>query len=72
MNLDGIERRPVDRVVPGRREAISTRRCVSCGHSLANFRDRISAVEAGLSGLCQCCQDSVFDQPDEYDDDLDD
>ena len=35
--------------------------CVSCGSPAVEFRDRLSAKEYGISGLCQDCQDAVFD-----------
>ena len=34
--------------------------CVSCGEFNLEFRDELSRKEYGISGLCQCCQDSVF------------
>jgi hypothetical protein len=37
--------------------------CVDCGKSVANmFRDRLSAKEYTISGLCQDCQDKFFGQ----------
>ena len=34
--------------------------CVKCGEFNLEFNDEISRKEYGISGLCQCCQDSVF------------
>ena len=43
--------------------AIAGGQCVKCGfpHNLrSDFRDALSHKEYGISGLCQCCQDSIF------------
>ena len=34
--------------------------CVSCGKAATVFRDKLSAKEYGISGLCQTCQDEIF------------
>jgi len=48
-----------------RREAIEANRCqpkpIGCGGPATRFRDDLSAREYTISGLCQHCQDSVFD-----------
>ena len=49
----------------GRTSAITSDKCVAppygCGQDAVHFRDEISAKEYQISGLCQSCQDSVFD-----------
>ena len=38
--------------------------CVTCGRSVdpsKDFKDTLSIKEFGISGMCQTCQDSVFD-----------
>jgi|TARA_Y100000296_G_scaffold80118_1_gene105039 hypothetical protein len=40
--------------------AMAGNQCVSCGESAGDFRDELSRKEYGISGLCQCCQDSIF------------
>jgi hypothetical protein len=35
--------------------------CTSCGEPATTFRDTLSAKEYTLSGLCQTCQNDVFD-----------
>lgn len=37
--------------------------CPFCGHtiSMTEFRDEVSRREYEISGLCQKCQDEVFD-----------
>jgi len=42
--------------------------CVSCEEPATTFKDSVSAKEYSLSGLCQSCQDSVFDAFDALDD----
>ena len=36
--------------------------CATCGEDVRaqQFRDRLSAREFEISGMCQACQDSVF------------
>jgi len=34
--------------------------CVKCGEFNLEFRDELSRKEYGISGFCQCCQDSIF------------
>jgi hypothetical protein len=41
--------------------------CVTCGGSVGEFRDALSRKEYGISGMCQKCQDSVFDGVDNED-----
>ncbi|KKK53821.1 hypothetical protein LCGC14_3090930 [marine sediment metagenome] len=45
----------------GRTTAITTDTCVSCKESANEFKDEISKKEYRISGLCQNCQDEVFD-----------
>jgi len=44
--------------------AIAGGQCVKCGfpHNLrSDFRDALSHKEYGISGLCQGCQDRIFE-----------
>lgn len=41
--------------------AIAGDSCVSCGGRADKFDDEISKREYGISGLCQKCQESVFE-----------
>lgn len=45
--------------------AMAGRACVCCGKPANSFRDELSVKEYGISGMCQACQDSVFNVPDE-------
>jgi hypothetical protein len=42
---------------------VERKQCPSCGKSIneKKFRDKISMKEYKISGLCQSCQDEVFD-----------
>ena len=40
--------------------AQSGKQCVCCGEFNLEFRDELSRKEYKISGMCQCCQDSVF------------
>jgi hypothetical protein len=45
----------------GRTTAIEKNLCVVCKTDVGSFRDKLSEKEYAISGLCQKCQDSVFD-----------
>lgn len=36
--------------------------CVVCKSPAVSFRDALSEKEYGISGMCQRCQDSVFEK----------
>lgn len=60
--------RPVDRLFPGRREAIANKQCMrqplGCGEEAGGFRDEVSRREYAISALCQVCQDKLFSKED--------
>jgi len=45
----------------GRTSAIEADVCVCCGYAAFKFRDQISEKEYRISGLCQRCQDDIFE-----------
>jgi hypothetical protein len=51
-------------MMAGRSTAIENARCIpapiGCGEPVSEFRDTISAKEYTISGLCQACQDKIF------------
>lgn len=59
--------RPVDQIFPEaeRLGQILKTLCVKspfgCGKPIQSFRDEISAREHKISGLCQECQDKIFE-----------
>jgi len=49
-------------IVPHRELYMSHQRCVSCGCHAGWFKDDLSAKEYTISGLCQQCQDDIFEE----------
>ncbi len=43
-----------------RTESIVEGKCVICGKEAKTFKDRLSEKEFAISGMCQKCQDGVF------------
>lgn len=45
-----------------RRQTVANKRCVLCAQKVAedSFRDEISRQEYCISGICQSCQDEIF------------
>lgn len=60
-------REVIARLLSARDTALTTRTCptppIGCGQPVDHvpFRDEASVREAGISGLCQVCQDKIFD-----------
>jgi len=52
-------------IIPHRELYMRNQMCVSCGCHADWFKDDLSAKEYTISGLCQQCQDEVFEE--EYD-----
>lgn len=42
-------------------ERIEKGLCPTCGGSIGEFRDELSKREYSISGMCQTCQDRVFE-----------
>ncbi len=42
-------------------EALKNKFCVACGQQAITFKDELSRTEYGISGMCQKCQDEVFE-----------
>lgn len=59
-------REVIARLLSARDHALATEHCpqppIGCGRPLAEipFRDEVSVREAKISGLCQECQDTIF------------
>lgn len=43
-----------------RRQCVEEGVCTTCGSTVTEFRDELSAKEFTISGMCQRCQDEVF------------
>jgi len=52
-----------------RSTALNTASCVTCGATALTFKNALSRKEYGISGMCQTCQDSVFNTGEGEDDD---
>jgi hypothetical protein len=50
-------------------EAVARKMCIACQKAATVFRDDTSAREYAQSGLCQACQDRIFSQGDQDDQD---
>lgn len=61
--------RPIDRLFPQRQSLIEQGICTMCSADAKEFKDELSKKEHGISGMCQSCQDKVFEAPDEEDED---
>ena len=51
---------------PTRSTAMAAKKCVVCAGDASEFKDDLSAKEYTISGLCQQCQDDIFEE-EEYD-----
>ena len=58
-NLDRLSSEVYGR---NRTDAIRAGICVKCGRSKVQFRNGASEREYSISGLCQSCQDSIFEE----------
>lgn len=55
--------RPVDILFPDMNDIKNQGKCPSCEEAivLSSFKDELSIREFNISGLCQKCQDEMFD-----------
>lgn len=51
----------LEEVFPGTAQAIAEKKCPICKNSITGFKDDLSKKEYLISGMCQKCQDSVFE-----------
>jgi hypothetical protein len=60
----------IEDMFPGTAKAIAEHKCPSCKADIdpQSFRDQMSRREFGISGLCQVCQDSIWNRG-EYNED---
>lgn len=55
--VDGVARLLFGKTVS---ECIQNKECLACGGEAKTFKDRVSVDEYLISGLCQACQDNLF------------
>ena len=53
-----------------KKRAIEDGICNLCGEPVLSFKDELSLTEYEISGICQNCQDELF-EPDPYEEDAD-
>lgn len=58
---ENYAKNPVAKIFPGNVEKIKNAICVFCGNEIEGFKNAISKKEYEISGLCQNCQDKVFE-----------
>jgi hypothetical protein len=51
-----------DAMFPGLKEALKAGKCPCCSKPILGFKDALSAREYEISGMCQDCQDDVFNE----------
>ena len=51
----------IEEVFPGTAEAIDKRNCPLCKKPITGFKNALSQKEYLISGMCQECQDSIFE-----------
>ncbi len=59
---------PVDKIFPEAKIARDSLQCPFCGKTVIpdkEFKDELSLIEFGISGLCQSCQDDMFNEDDD-------
>jgi len=52
--------KPIFSLFPHMADRILQNKCATCNQNIGEFRDEISKKEYGISGMCQDCQDSIF------------
>ena len=50
---------------PGTKKRIAEGKCPVCSRAITAFRDHLSEREFEVSGLCQKCQDSIWEDEQE-------
>lgn len=51
----------IESMFPGTTASISAHKCPMCKKPIGEFKDALSKKEYMISGLCQHCQDLIFD-----------
>ena len=64
--------KPIFALCPEWADRVICSQCVTCSEPVGEFRDALSKKEYSISGICQVCQDSIFGEPEEEEDDYQD
>jgi hypothetical protein len=54
-------KKPADRMFPEFAERRAKGLCATCGSEIGEFKDDLSRRGFGITGMCQKCQDQVFE-----------
>ena len=57
--------KPIFAMMPDLADRVINGQCTFCAKALTEFRDELSAKEYSVSGMCQPCQDEIFQPFDE-------
>ena len=64
MNIDKLKKpnllKPAFLIFPKMAENIKKNKCAICGGKIGKFKNELSKQEYSISGMCQKCQDKVF------------
>ena len=52
----------IEALFPGTMAVIKDKKCPLCKEPIGEFKDFLSIKEYRISGMCQGCQDSVFNK----------
>lgn len=61
-----ISTKPIAVIMPQAEQLIRSGKCPTCGNEYQPIKDGISLDELFISGMCQRCQDNIWDAPDDY------
>lgn len=59
------ENKPAFKIFPKALQNIKDGICPTCGEEITEFNDKLSEREYQISGMCQKCQDKVFNKEEE-------
>lgn len=57
--------KPIFAMMPDLADRVINGQCTFCAKALTEFRDELSKKEYSVSGMCQLCQDEIFQPFDE-------
>jgi len=69
--INELKTRPFAKIFPQSIKDIENNICPTCKQPIGAFRDDLSRKEYTISGICQKCQDGVFNNSDNEDEDDD-
>lgn len=64
-DVSNIQKRIADVLYPNRIPKMKAHVCMICNGKVVGFRDELSEKEFLISGMCQLCQDKIFNVEDE-------